>query len=97
MARTGQIIWESGEQNSNQRLVSSNYFTMNWVSGAWPEVPYKINSVQIRYSKSAWGGVNTIYRAESTSGSKLGEGGSYWTGWGAADLSTDKACTQPCR
>ena len=91
MARTGQIIWESGEQSSNQRLVSSNYFTMYWVSGAWPEVPYKINSVQIRYSKSAWGGVSTIYRADSTSGSKLGEGGSYWTGWGAADLSTDKS------
>lgn len=92
MARTGSIVYTSATYGSNERLVSYNYFTMNYTSGSWPgsSSPYRITSVICEYSKSQAGYTgDTLYKYNDTDGVTLGVSGSYWTGVGRNAMYTD--------
>ena len=92
MERTGSIVYTSATYGSNERLVSYNYFTMNYTSGSWPgsSSPYRITSVVCEYSKSQVGYTgDTLYKYNDTDGVTLGVSGSYWTGVGQNAMYTD--------
>ena len=80
MAQTGQIRYTGGPYGSNEKLVSYNYFTMNYTSGSWPTTPFRITSVCCHYTKSDVGYYTTLYKVGTTDGYRLGATGSYWTG-----------------
>ena len=97
MALTGSVVFKSGEVIGHQKINAAATYTkfeLTKNSGSWPSQTFEITSVVVKYTKRTTGSSDITYwklqSTSSSSGTKIGTSGSYWTGE-AGSAMTNKA------